>query len=109
MTFIRVQWKIRLKVIKIYTTLLCLFTAININILIGFLKIIDANVQQPGIRLRGKRKNVEVDEVERQEMDIRRRVHHIVRNLNPHTFPNGKSIVHDRSSIYITNIDWQFL
>ena len=75
----------------------------------GFLKKIDANVQQPGIRLRGKRKNVEVDEVERQEMDIRRRVHHIVRNLNPHTFPNGKYNVHDRSSIYITNIDWQFL
>ena len=98
MTFIRLQWKIRLKVIKIHTTLLCLFLcfpAININIEIGFLKNIDANVQ-PGIRLRGKRKNVEVDEVERQEMDIRRRVHHIVRNLNPHTFPNGKSNDHDR-------------
>ena len=100
MTFIRLQWKIRLKVIKIHTTLLSLFLntvipAININIEIGFLKNIDANVQ-PGIRLRGKRKNVEVDEVERQEMDIRRRVHHIVRNLNPHTFPNGKSNDHDR-------------
>lgn len=53
----------------------------------------DANVQ-PGIRLRGKRKNVEVDEVERQEMDIRRRVHHIVRNLNPHTFPNDDTLLH---------------
>ena len=66
-----------------------------------FLKKIDANIQQPGIRLRGKRKNVEVDEVERQEMDIRRRVHHIVRNLNPHTFPNGKSNGHMMDQVFI--------
>ena len=53
------------------------------------------NISPPSIRVRGKRKNVEDDDIEREEMDIRRRVHHIVRNLNPHTFPNGKSNVHD--------------
>ena len=40
-------------------------------------------------RLRGKRKNNEDDDVQREEMDIRRRVHHIVRNIHPHTYPKG--------------------
>jgi len=45
-------------------------------------------------RLRGKRKNNEDDDVQREEMDIRRRVHHIVRNINPHTFPNDDTLLH---------------
>ena len=52
-------------------------------------EIVDPNACTP-TRLRGKRKNNEDDDVQRQEMDIRRRVHHIVRNINPHTYPNGK-------------------
>ena len=49
----------------------------------------DPNVPLPA-RNRTKRKNTEDDEIEREEMDIRRRIHHIVRTINPHTFPNGK-------------------
>ena len=42
------------------------------------------------VRLRGKRKNTEDDDIEKEEIDIKRRVHHIVHTINPHTFPNGK-------------------
>ena len=52
------------------------------------LEIVVPNACTP-TRFRGKRKNNEDDDVQREEMDIRRRVHHIVRNINPHTFPNG--------------------
>ena len=44
------------------------------------------------VRLRGKRKNTEDDDIEKEEIDIKRRVHHIVHTINPHTFPNGKYI-----------------
>jgi len=56
-------------------------------------EIVDPNACTP-TRLRGKRKNNEDDDVQRQEMDIRRRVHHIVRNINPHTYPNGDTLLH---------------
>jgi len=56
-------------------------------------ELMDANVSQPK-SVRGKRKNIEEDDIQREEMDIRRRVHHIVRNLNPHTFPNDDTLLH---------------
>jgi Fem-1 family protein b len=45
-------------------------------------------------RIRGKRKNNEDSNVEREEMDIRRRVHQIVRSINPRTFPNDDTLLH---------------
>ena len=50
--------------------------------------MMNATVSQPK-SFRGKRKNIEDDNIQREEMDIRRRVHHIVLKFNPHTFPNG--------------------
>lgn len=51
--------------------------------------VIVANMSPQPTRAGGKRKkDTKDDDIEMEEMDIRRRVHHIVRNINPHTFPN---------------------
>jgi len=108
--FIRPQFKRQLEsyntILKIITHLLHLLTRIMpssrdirsdpyqpVPEIVNQQEIADPNANTP-TRLRGKRKNNEDDDAEREKMDIRRRVHHIVRNINPHTFPNDDTLLH---------------